>query len=94
MSSVYADAVVDRDPELVVDDTVEVGARMAGQPPGEEVRPVVAAMADEEERVVLRCRPYATFAYPPRHLHPGDRAEIIMHWVSVTLPWDEADPAK
>ena len=67
---------------------------MAGQPLGEEARPVVAAMAAEEERVVLRCRPYATFAQPPRHLHQDDQAESITHWVSATLPWDEADPAK
>jgi hypothetical protein len=89
---VYADAVVDRDTDLVVDVMVAVGARMAGEPLGEEVRPVVAAMAAEEERVVLRCRPYATFAQPPRHLHQGDQAQIT-HWVSATVPWDEADPA-
>ena len=59
---VYADAVVDRDTDLVIDVMIAVGARMSGQPLGEEVRPVVAAMAAEEERVVLRCRPYATFA--------------------------------
>ena len=59
-----------------------------------EARPVVAAMAAEEARVGLRCRPYATFAQPPRHLHRNDQAEIIMHWVSGTVPWDEADPAK
>ena len=32
-------------------------------------------MAAEEERVVLRCRPYATFAQPPRHLHRNDQAD-------------------
>jgi PPOX class probable F420-dependent enzyme len=91
---VYADAVVDRDVDLVIDVMMAVGARMSGQALGEEARPVVAAMAAEEQRVVLRCRPYATFVQPPRHLHQNDQPEIITHWVSATLPWDEAEPAK
>ena len=91
---VYADAVVDRDADLVIDVMMAVGARMSGQTLGEEARPVVAAMAAEEERVVLRCRPYATFAQPPRHLHQADQSEELTHWVSATLPWDAADPAK
>ena len=91
---VYADAVVDRDADLVTDLMMAVAARMSGEPLGEEARPVVAAMAAEEERVVLRCRPYATFAQPPRHLHRNDQAEAISHWVSAILPWDQADPAK
>jgi len=90
---VYADAVVDRDPDLVIDLMMAVGARMSGQTLGEDARPVVAAMAAEEARVVLRCRPYATFAQPPRHLHRNDQAERVTHWVSATLPWSEADPA-
>lgn len=91
---VYADAVVDRDPELVVDLMMAVGARMSGQALGEDARPIVAAMAEEEARVVVRCRPYATFAQPPRHLHKNDQPEVITHWVSTTLPWDEADPER
>jgi PPOX class probable F420-dependent enzyme len=91
---VYADAVVDRDRDLVIDLMMAVGARMSGQALGEEARPVVAAMAAEEDRVVLRCRPYATFAQPPRHLHEADQAEPLTHWVSATLPWDEADPSR
>ena len=66
---VYADATVDPDPELVVDVMMAVGERMSGQPLGAEARPAVEAMAEQEGRVVLRCRPYATFATPPRHLH-------------------------
>ena len=91
---VYADAIVDRDTDLVIDVMMAVGARMSGQALGEEARPVVAAMAAEEKRVVLRCRPYATFAQPPRHLHRVDQADDLTHWVSATLPWDEADPAQ
>jgi PPOX class probable F420-dependent enzyme len=91
---VYADAVVDSDADLVTDVMMAVAARMSGQALGEEARPVVAAMAAEEDRVVLRCRPYATFAQPPRHLHQHDQAEVITHWVSANLPWDEAEPPK
>jgi hypothetical protein len=43
--------------------------------------------------VVLRCRPYETFATPPRHLHSNDQEEQITHWVSGRVAWDAADPA-
>ena len=89
---VYADAVADRDPDLVVDVMMAIGWRMSGQPLGVEARPAVAAMAAEEDRLVLRCRPYATFAQPTRHLHRNDQAESISHWVSGAIPWDAPDP--
>ncbi len=89
---VYADATIDGDPDLVVDTMMAVGGRMSGQPLGEDARPVVEAMAVEEERVVIRCRPYATFAQPSRHLHRNDQSEPITHWVSATVPWDAPDP--
>ena len=90
---VYCDAVVDDDPDLVVDVMMSVGGRMSGEPLAEDARPFVVAMAAEEKRVVLRCRPYATFAQPPRHLHRNDQAERITHWVSASMPWDAADAA-
>jgi hypothetical protein len=62
------------------------------EPLGEEARPFVEAMANEEDRVVVRCRPYETFAQPPRHLHRNDQEEQITHWVSGTVPWDATDP--
>lgn len=43
-----------------------VAGRMSGEPLGEAARPFIEAMAADEDRVVLRCRPYATFARP-RH---------------------------
>lgn len=89
---VYCDAVVDDDPDLVVDVMMAVGGRMSGEALGDDARPFVAAMAEEEQRVVLRCRPYATFAQPPRHLHANDQEETITHWVSATMPWDTPDP--
>jgi len=89
---VYADGTVDHDPGLVVDVMMAVGGRMSGEPLGEQARPVVEAMAAEEQRVVLRCRPYATFAQPTRHLRNNDQADPITHWISATVPWDAPDP--
>ena len=90
---VYADAVIDHDPDLVVNVMMAVAGRMSGEPLGEEARPVVEAMAAEEQRVVVRCRPYATFAQPPRHLHRNDQDERITHWVSGTVRWEWPDPS-
>ena len=89
---VYADAVVERDRELVVDVMMAVAGRMSGEELGVDARPYVEAMAVQEDRVVVRCMPYATFAQPPRHLHRNDQAEQITHWVSATVPWDAPDP--
>jgi len=88
---VYCDAVVDDTPDLVVDVMMAVAGRMSGEPLAEEARPVVEAMAEEEGRVVLRCRPYSTFAQPPRHLYENDQEERITHWRSGVMPWDASD---
>jgi hypothetical protein len=88
---VYCDAVVDRDPALVVDVMMAIGERMSGEPIGEEARPFVEQMAKDEGRVVLRCRPYATFATPPRHLHRNDQEDKITHWLSASVPWNAPD---
>ena len=91
---VYADATIETDPALVVDVMMAVAGRMSGEPLAEDARPFVAAMAEEEQRVVLRCRPYSTFAQPPRHLHRNDQEERLTHWVSSAVPWDEPDPSE
>jgi hypothetical protein len=88
---VYAEAVVDRDMSLVVDVMMAVAGRMSGEPLGAEARPFVEAMASDEDRVVLKCRPYSTFAQPPRHLHKNDQEGRIGHWVSGAVPWDAPD---
>lgn len=88
---VYCDAVVDTDPDLVVDVMMAVAGRMSGEPLNDDARPFVTAMAEEEGRVVLRCRPYSTFAQPPRHLHRNDQEERITHWRSGVVPWDAPD---
>lgn len=90
---VYCDAVIDTDPSLVVDTMMAVGGRMSGEALGEDARPFVEAMAEEEGRVVIRCTPYETFATPPRHLHVNDQEEQLTHWSSGTIPWSAEDPA-
>jgi nitroimidazol reductase NimA-like FMN-containing flavoprotein (pyridoxamine 5'-phosphate oxidase superfamily) len=90
---VYADAVVDTDRDAVVDAMMAVAWRMSGEQLPDEARPVVEAMAEEEDRILLRCRPYETFATPPRHLHRNDQEERITHWSSGTMPWDAPDPS-
>ena len=90
---VYADATVDADRELVVDVMMAVGERMTGQPQGPDARPFVEAMAEQEQRVVLRCRPYSTFAQPPRQPHRNDQAQRLTHWISGSLGWDAPDPS-
>ena len=88
---VNCDARVDDDPKLVVDVMMAVGGRMSGTPLPEEARPMAETMAKKEDRVVLRCRPYATFAQPPRHLHRNDQEEEITHWITNSMPWDAPD---
>lgn len=88
---VYCDAEIDPDGEMLVDVMMAVAERMSGEPLGPELRPVVKALGEEEGRVLIRCRPYATFVTPPRHLHRNDQVERLTHWVSATMPWDAAD---
>jgi Pyridoxamine 5'-phosphate oxidase len=89
---VYCDATVDDDFNLVVDVMMAVGGRMSGEPLDESARPFVEEMAKKEKRVVLRCRPYSSFAQPPAHLYRNDQEKRITHWVSQTVPWDTPDP--
>jgi len=88
---VYCDARVDDDPRHVVDLMMAVGGRMSGKPLGEEVRPLVETMAKKEDRVVVRCLPYETFAQPPRHLHKNDQEQEITHWITASMPWNAKD---
>lgn len=90
---VYCDARVETDPDLVVDVMMAVAGRMSGQPLPDHARPMVQAMAEQEGRIVLRCRPYETFAQPPRHLYRNDQEERITHWLSASIPWNANDEA-
>src|ERR1700752_4698608 len=90
---VYCDAVIEDDDETLIDVMMAVAERMSGEPLAPELRPAIKAVAGEENRVLVRCRPYATFVTPPRHLHHNDQEEPLTHWVSASMPWDAADPA-
>jgi len=90
---VYCDATVENDEERLIDVMMGVAWRMSGQALPVSARPMVKAMADREQRVLIRARPYATFASPPRHLHRGNQTEQITHWVSSAVPWNAEDPA-
>ena len=90
---VYCDAKVETDPDVVVDVMMAVAARMSGQALPDHARPMVQAMAEQEGRIVLRCRPYETFAQPPRHLYRNDQEERITHWLSASMPWNANDEA-
>ncbi|MEM9036656.1 MAG: pyridoxamine 5'-phosphate oxidase family protein [Actinomycetota bacterium] len=89
---VYCDAVVDRDRSSTVEVMMAVGGRMSGTELDESARPFVEAMAEDEDRLLIRCRPYATFATPPRHLHANDQEQQLTHWLSGSVEWDAADP--
>lgn len=84
---VYGTAVIDRDPELAADVLTRVIGLMAGEAVPAERRPQIADMAREEERVVIRVRPYATFETPPRHVHAMTDLDTLTHFTSTSMPW-------
>ena len=85
---VYADAQVQTDPERVVELMMRIAGVMAGKEMPESVRPLVAEGAQREKRVVVRCRPYATFHSPPKHVHrASDIDETLLHDLGASLPW-------
>src|SRR5262245_54858953 len=86
--NVYCDAVVDTDPKLGADVLFKILGVMTGRPIEESARADVEDMARREERVVLRLRPYATFATPPRNIDSEADLKGLTHWTSASVPWD------
>ncbi len=86
---VYANALIDSDHELTVEVLMGVAGRMSGEPVSEDTRPFFESMADEEHRVVLRCRPYETFAQP-RPIKAGEGT--VVRGIPGSVPWDAPDP--
>ena len=84
---VYGDAVVDRDPGLAAEVLTRVIALMAGEEVPAERRPQITQMARDEDRVVIRVRPYATFETPPRHVYKMSDIDTLTHFTSSSLPW-------
>ena len=84
---VYGNALVDRDPDLAADVLTRVISLMAGAEVPPERQPQIAQLARDEERVVIRVRPYATFETPPRHVYQMSDIDGLSHSVSTSLPW-------
>jgi PPOX class probable F420-dependent enzyme len=84
---VYGTGVVDRDPELAADILARVVELMAGEDVPESRRAQIAAMAREEQRVVIRVHPYATFETPPRHVYRMSDIDTLTHFTGTSLPW-------
>jgi PPOX class probable F420-dependent enzyme len=84
---VYGTAVLETEPEKGADMLLKVVELMAGQPVPPERYEQIAKMAQDEQRVVIRVTPYATFATPPRQVNKMDDLDTITHWTSATQPW-------
>ena len=84
---VYGTAVLETDPDQAADMLRRVIELMAGEPVPGERGPQIAEMARQEERVVIRVTPYATFATPPRHVHKMEDIDALSHWTSSSMPW-------
>jgi PPOX class probable F420-dependent enzyme len=84
---VYGTARVEDDFELAVDVLRRVIDLMAGQDVSSAKLPEIEQMARDENRVVIRVTPYATFATPPRHVYQPDDIDTLTHWTSNSLPW-------
>ena len=84
---VYGTAVVDRDRELAADVLTRVIGLMAGEEVPESRHPQIKKMADEENRVVIRVKPYATFETPPRHVYRMSDIDTLTHFTSTSMPW-------
>lgn len=84
---VYGTAELDRDPGLAADVLTRVVGLMAGEEVPQGRRPQIAQIAAEEQRVVIRVRPYATFETPPRHVGKMSDIDTLTHWTSTSMPW-------
>lgn len=84
---VYGHGVVDRDPDLAAEVLTGVIGLMAGEEVPDSRRPQIRQMAADEQRVVIRVRPYATFETPPRHVYKMSDIDTLTHFTSSSMPW-------
>jgi PPOX class probable F420-dependent enzyme len=84
---VYGDAILEEDFGQAVDVLRRVVDLMAGEEMPASKLPEIQRMARDEERVVLRVRPYATFATPPRHVYKAEDIDGLTHFTSTSMPW-------
>lgn len=83
---VYGDAVIEEEggDELLI----RICELMAGQRMPEPERVELRKIAEEEGRVVIRIKPYATFESPPRHVWTPDDVKTLTHDYGANVPWD------
>jgi PPOX class probable F420-dependent enzyme len=84
---VYGEATLEEDFGQAVDVLRRVVDLMAGQDVSSAKLPEIERMAREEDRVVIRVRPYATFATPPRHVYKAEDLDTLTHFTSSSQPW-------
>jgi PPOX class probable F420-dependent enzyme len=84
---VYGTAVVDRDPDLAAEMLTTVIGLMAGEEVPASRHEQIRKLAEEEKRVVIRVRPYATFETPPRHVYKMTDIDTLSHFTSASMPW-------
>jgi len=84
---VYGTAVLSRDRELATDVLTKVIGIMADEEVPESRRPQIEQMVDDEQRVVIRVTPYATFETPPRHVYQMSDIDTLTHFTSTSMPW-------
>jgi len=84
---VYGQGVVEHDREQAVDVLNRVIGLMAGEEVPASRRPQIQQMAEDEQRVVIRVAPYATFVTPPRHVWTMSDIDMLTHFTSTSMPW-------
>jgi PPOX class probable F420-dependent enzyme len=84
---VYGTALLERDEDQAADVLRRVIELMAGEPVPAERLGQIGQLSREEQRVVVRVTPYATFATPPRHVNQMSDLDTLTHWTSASQPW-------
>jgi PPOX class probable F420-dependent enzyme len=84
---VYGQATVEDDFDQAVDVLRRVIDLMAGEEMPAAKLPEIQRMVRDEKRVVIRFRPYATFATPPRHVYKPEDIDTLTHFTSSSQPW-------
>jgi PPOX class probable F420-dependent enzyme len=84
---VYGNATIEDDFDQAVHVLRQVIDLMAGEEMPASKLPEVQRMVRDEERVVIRFKPYATFATPPRHVYKPEDIDTLTHFTSNSQPW-------
>ncbi len=84
---VYGDATLEDDFDQAVDLMRRVIDLMAGEEMPASKLPEIRKMCRDEQRVVIRVKPYATFATPPRHVYKAEDIDGLTHSTSTSMPW-------